>query len=88
MIDTLLAFTVYFIAILSQLLFWCIFIWVIMSWFASGRNRLGEILGQIVEPVLKPFRWAKIGMIDLSPVVAMLVIDYGGRVLTNGLRML
>lgn len=88
MFDAIIAYTVYFISILSQLLFWCIFIWVIMSWFSARDSNFAQILGQVVEPVIKPFSWAKIGMIDLSPIVAMLVIDYGGRVLVNGLMML
>jgi uncharacterized protein YggT (Ycf19 family) len=30
-----------------------------------------------VVPLLKPFRFAKMGMLDFSPVVALLAVEFG-----------
>ena len=72
-------FLITFIAIFTKLLYWAIFIHVIMSWVASGKSSFGELIDGIVQPVLKPFRWAKVGMIDLSPLIALLVLGYVER---------
>lgn len=50
-----------------------------MSWFATGRTAFGDLLDQIVQPILAPFRWARIGMIDLSPIVALILISFLGN---------
>ena len=72
--ETLLGFLVLFIQIFASLLTWSIFIWILMSWFARGKSPLGEMLEQIVRPILKPFRWARIGMFDLAPIIAFYTI--------------
>jgi uncharacterized protein YggT (Ycf19 family) len=70
-------FGIYFITLLAKLLTWAIFIHIILSWFAQRGNALTNWLNQVVTPVLRPFRFARIGMMDFSPVVAFLVIDFG-----------
>ena len=53
---------------------------VIMDWLVSFQimqfnNPLRSILIQITEPVLAPIRrYARIGMIDLSPMVAIFIL--------------
>ena len=74
----LISFTSYFITIFIKLLYWAIFIWVLMSWFSAGKTPLGELLESIVLPILKPFKWARIGMFDLSPILALLVLGFLG----------
>ena len=64
-------FLIDFVRILMQIIFWAILISVLMSWFAAGRSPLGSLLDQIVRPILRPFRWARIGMFDLSPIAAL-----------------
>ena len=46
-----------------------------MSWFAAGRTSLGLAIEQIVRPILAPFRWARIGMIDFSPILALFALS-------------
>ncbi|MCK5460763.1 YggT family protein [Candidatus Gracilibacteria bacterium] len=75
-LSILIQFLIYFLTIFLKLLYWSIFIWVLMSWFASSKSRLGDLLEQIVRPILRPFRWARIGMFDLSPIAALLTINF------------
>jgi uncharacterized protein YggT (Ycf19 family) len=88
MTETLIQFAITFISILTKILYWAIFIWVILSWFARGKNQLGQWLDALVKPICRPFRWARIGMMDFSPIVALLVIDFGGRFLIQLLMKL
>ena len=74
----LLQFVITFISVLFQLLYWAIFIHVLMSWFASSKSHFGQMVDQVVLPVLKPFRWARIGMLDLSPILALFTLDFLG----------
>lgn len=56
----------------------CIFFWVISSWFPALRQHsIGQFVGKIVEPFLSIFRRfiPPIGMIDISPIVA--IFAYG-----------
>ena len=71
----IIKFLISFVSILTQLLFWAVFISVLMSWFARGKSRLGEMLDRIVNPLLSPFRWARIGMLDFSPILLLILLD-------------
>jgi len=93
LLQQLLFFGLNFLIILAQLLFYAIFFWVITMWLVmfgilDTRNRLVGFLSQLVQPILRPFSWAKIGMIDLSPIVAILLLDLAIGVLRNGLVQL
>jgi len=76
-------FLITFVSVLVKLLYWAIIIKILMSWVAVGRTQFGVIIEQIVHPILKPFRWARIGMFDLSPIVALLLLDFLSRFLIN-----
>ncbi|QXE03022.1 YggT family protein [Terribacillus sp. DMT04] len=63
------AFTVYSFALI---------IYILMSWFPGARqSAFGEMLGRICEPYLDVFRRfiPPLGMIDLSPLVALIVLN-------------
>ena len=65
-----------------------IFIRVLLSWFPiDPRNPLVTILYDVTEPILEPLRRVipRLGMIDLSPLVAILIIQVIGRVVANAL---
>lgn len=54
-------------------------IYIFMSWFPGAReSAFGEFLTKICEPFLEPFRRIipPIGMIDISPIVAILVLNF------------
>lgn len=56
----------------------CIFYYVISSWIpALHENFIGKFVTAIVEPYLQLFRFIPpIGMIDVSPVIAILAYNY------------
>lgn len=73
------------LAIFSQLISiysWALIIYILMSWFPNARDTsIGTFLAKICEPYLEPFRRIvpAIGMIDISPLVAFLVLNLAQR---------
>lgn len=65
--------------ILFRIYFYMILIYVLMSWLPNVReSAVGEFLGRLVEPYLAPFRRFIPpigGMIDISPIVALFVLQ-------------
>lgn len=57
-------------------------IYILMSWVPSTRETaFGKFLGKIVEPYLEIFRKfiPPLGMIDISPIVAIFALRFIGR---------
>jgi YggT family protein len=53
-------------------------IYVLLSWFGDrGRNPMAVLLGELVEPLLRPARrlLPPIGGLDLSPLIVMLLLQ-------------
>ena len=66
---------------------WALIIYILMSWFPGARDSgVGEFLGKITEPYLEPFRKIipPIGMLDISPIVAIIALQLA----SNGLWVL
>lgn len=63
-----------------EVYYWLIIIYILMSWLPNAReSSFGEILGKIVEPYLAPFRRfipPIFGMIDISPIIAIIALRY------------
>ncbi|MGI8315042.1 YggT family protein [Halobacillus mangrovi] len=62
-----------------QVYSWILIIYILMSWFPGAReSSFGEILARMAEPFLEPFRKIipPLGMIDISPIVAILVLNF------------
>lgn len=58
---------------------WALIIYILLSWFPNARESvIGQFLAKICEPYLDPFRKIipPIGMIDISPIVAILVLRF------------
>ncbi len=73
-----------FVYLLVTILTFAIFIRSILSWFPGGRdNALAGILAQITDPILEPLRRVipPMGMIDITPLVAILLLLFIGRVI-------
>ncbi|WP_268238132.1 YggT family protein [Paenibacillus aceti] len=70
--------------------FTMIFVYILMSWLPNARDSfIGELLGKLVEPFLAPFRKfipPIMGMIDISPIVALFVLQLAARGLTSVLN--
>ncbi|MGE8187817.1 YggT family protein [Pseudomonas sp. NPDC086278] len=61
-----------------NIIFYAMIISVILSWVAPGSHNPGaELVGQITEPVLAPFRRIipNLGGLDISPIFAFIVIQ-------------
>lgn len=64
-----------------------IFVYVMMSWLPTDRGLLADIyhvLGKVCDPYLNLFRRFIPpigGMVDVSPIVALLVLQFGVRLL-------
>lgn len=57
---------------------WALIIYILMSWFPNARDTgIGMFLARICEPFLEPFRRIvpSLGMIDISPIIAILVLN-------------
>lgn len=70
---------VYLLVEAIQIYSWAIIIYILMSWFPNAReSKFGQLLGKIVEPYLEPFRKIipPLGMIDISPIVAIIVLNF------------
>jgi YggT family protein len=81
MVDWLLLVPWSLIALFSlflNILFYAMIISVILSWVAPGSHNPGaELVAQITEPVLAPFRRIipNLGGLDISPIFAFIVIQ-------------
>ncbi|PID70703.1 hypothetical protein CSB37_01300 [bacterium DOLZORAL124_38_8] len=75
----LLVFGFKVLQILINLLTYALFFHIILSWLSQGRTTLGMYLEAIVQPLLRPFRWARIGMFDFSVLIVYLILQYGGN---------
>ncbi|MCT8139751.1 YggT family protein [Anaerobacillus sp. CMMVII] len=75
-------------SIINQLLFlysYVVIAYILMSWFPNAReSSIGQFIASIVEPYLAPFRKIipPLGMIDISPIVAIIAL----RLATNGVN--
>ncbi|AOM83264.1 YggT family protein [Salisediminibacterium beveridgei] len=63
------------------------FVYIIMSWIPNAReSNFGQAIGKLVEPYFAPFRQIipPIGMIDISPLIAIVALNFAIR----GIRFL
>ena len=77
MIDSIAVLTV--LSYLFTIYQFMIFAYILMSWIpALQQSTFGEMLGKLVEPYLSIFRKfiPPIGMIDISPIVAIFALTY------------
>ncbi|NJN19438.1 MAG: YggT family protein [Oscillochloris sp.] len=81
-------FIVSFINLLFNVLLIAIFGRVLISWIdPMGNMRITQILHEITEPVLGPIRSVipSLGMFDLSPIVAILLLQLIQRLILGAL---
>jgi YggT family protein len=66
-----------------------IFIRVLLSWFPiDPRNPLVTVLYEVTEPILEPLRRVipRLGTIDITPLVAIILVQVIGQFAANALR--
>jgi len=71
-------FILFFLVNLIRIVKYAILVRILMSWMGGTKGRIGQIIYEITEPILKIFRnlLPKMGMIDLSPLIAFFVLDF------------
>jgi YggT family protein len=80
-----------FIKIFAFVLTWAIIIRALLSWFSiAGAQPVFRLLVEITEPVLAPIRRVlpTAGMLDFSPLVALLLINIISSILLSQLSRL
>jgi YggT family protein len=83
-----------FIRLLFDILVYAIIARALLSWFVrpgqagSGMTRVIAILEEVTEPVVAPIRrvMPRIGMLDLSPLVAIILLQVIQSLLLGALR--
>lgn len=76
---------------LINLYTYALIIYILMSWFPNARETsFGQFFAKICEPYLEPFRRfiPPIGMIDISPIVAILALNFASTGLVQLFRFL
>jgi YggT family protein len=83
-------FIAQFILVVSNILFLAILLRACLSWFAvdTRASSAGRLLDDITEPIMGPLRRVipPIGSIDVSPLVAMLLIQFAGNLIASQLH--
>ncbi|WP_339528007.1 YggT family protein [Pseudomonas mucidolens] len=75
-------------ALFLKIFFFALIISVILSWVAPGSHNPGaELVNQICEPVLAPFRkiLPNLGGLDISPILAFMVLKLLDMLVINNL---
>ncbi|WP_027408209.1 YggT family protein [Anoxybacteroides tepidamans] len=71
-----------FLTTLIDIYSYALIVYILMSWFPNARDtKIGQLLAAICEPYLEPFRRIipPIGMIDVSPIAALFVLNFATR---------
>ncbi len=77
-----------FVDLLFNILIFAIVGRALLSWFNVGPgNPIGRILYEVTEPILGPMRRVipMIGMLDISPIVAILLLTFMQGLILNAL---
>ncbi len=80
----LLQSMIIFFNIAFQILYWLLIARIILSWFpVDPYNNVMQMLYQTTEPILAPFRRMplRIGLIDLTPIVAFVTLSFVRNIL-------
>ena len=82
-------FLLNFVSVLFTILYVAIIVRSLMSWFnPSAENPLVRLVYEITEPILAPLRRIvpRIGMIDITPIVAIILLQLIQELLSQVLR--
>ena len=79
----------YLIVSLADVYSMVLFVYVLMSWLPTDRGLLADIyrvLGRVCDPYLNLFKTLIPplgGMVDVTPIIALLVLQFGVRLIVN-----
>jgi len=74
-----------FVRIATQVLVLLVFVSVILSYFMSPYHPVRRAVDSIVQPMLAPIRRIVplVGMLDFSPLILLLLIQFAGNLLVR-----
>jgi len=78
-----------FVSVLFEILTFAVFARVLLSWFPMNpENPIVVILNEVTDPILRPLRRIvpPLGMLDLTPIVALVLLQVIQNLLVNALR--
>ncbi len=80
-----MAYVVYLINIIVQLITILVIVKIFLSYFMSPYHPLRMNMDRIVDPLLKPIQRIvpPLGMIDFSPLILIVLVQLLGRILIN-----
>lgn len=79
----------YLVSAVCTILTWLLVARIVISWFpVDPYHSIVQFLYQVTDPILVPFRKLplRIGMLDLSPIIAFMVIFFVRNVLVGIFR--
>jgi YggT family protein len=73
------------INVISNVLLMLVFVSVILSWVLPPYHPVREAIDRIVDPLLNPIRriMPAVGTFDFSPLVLMIIIQFGSQILIS-----
>jgi YggT family protein len=86
-----MTFVLFLLLRLIEIYSWALIIYILLSWVPNLReSKFGVMLGKICEPYLEQFRKIipPLGMIDISPIVAIFVLRFAQTGLVSLFQML
>lgn len=79
-----------FVQIIATIFIWIVIASSLLSFFMSPYHPVREALDRIVAPLLNPIRrmMPSTGMVDFSPLILIVLVELGSRILISILRSL
>ncbi len=77
-----------FVSVLFQILTFAVFARVLLSWFPMNPdNPIVVVLNEVTDPILRPLRRVvpPLGMLDLTPIVALVLLQIVRQLLVSAL---
>lgn len=84
-------FLALFVSLLFQVLIFAILIRALISWFPIAPDHaVVRLLDDVTEPIMAPLRRVvpRLGMLDITPIVAMIGLQVLQQILVSSLRFL
>jgi YggT family protein len=83
-----MAFLITIVDLVVRILSLVVIVYVFLGYFMSPFHPIRETLNRIVEPLLGPIRRVvpMIGMLDLSPLILLILIQVLGQIVISILR--
>ena len=75
-----------FVQLVIRVLTFAIIGRALFSWFDPGmKTMVGRLLRDVTEPIIAPIRQVmpRMGMLDLSPIIALVLLQLIGRLVTQ-----